>query len=319
VPQLSVVMPTYQRGEGLMQVLSPLLDDPAVGELVVVVDGSTDDTMLRLTELADRDDRVRPLRQDNAGAGAARQAGVEAALGDVVLLLDDDVLADPGLASKHLAFHTAEPGCVVLGSMPTRPVRGRRTQDVTTVLYEKNYQHSCREYLMHPEQLLDHFWSGNVSMPRELALAVGLGDPELPDLYPMEDLELGLRLKAAGATAVFRPDLSATHLHARPLDRFVVDSERQGAAMQLLHRRYGDLLPAPTGASLAGRLPRPARWLVTGARRSAAAGRLARALCLALVRLLGAVRWWWAQDIALVVLQRVAQAVGARAWERGRA
>lgn len=316
MPHLSVVVPTYQRGERLMQVLSPLLDDPAVAEVLVVVDGSTDDTMLRVTALADRDKRVRPLWQENAGAGAARQAGVEAAGGDVVLLLDDDVLADPGLASKHLAFHAAEAGHVVLGSMRTRPVHRRRTEDVTTVLYEKNYQHACREYLTHPEHLLDHFWSGNVSMPRELALTVGLGDPELADLHPMEDLELGLRLKAAGATAVFEPALSATHLHVRPLDRFVVDSERQGAAMQMLHRRYDDLLPAPTGAWLAGRLPRPARWLVTGSRRSPAAGRLARVLCLSLVRLLGAVHWWRAQDIALVVLQRVAQAIGARAWER---
>lgn len=312
---LSVVIPTYQRGAQVARVVRPLLADPAVLEVVVVVDGSTDDTLQRLEELAAGDPRLRPVWVPNAGAGAARQRGVELARADVVLLLDDDVLAAPGLASGHLAEHERVPGRVVLGCMPTpRPAR-RRPQDVTSVLYAKNYDFAVDEYVRHPEGLLGHFWSGNVSLPRELALRVGLGDPELADLYPMEDLELGFRLEAAGATAVFVPALAATHLHTRSVERFLQDSRRQGGAMQVLHRRYEDRVPSPTGAHIAGRLPPPVSWLVVGARRSAAVDAAATAAARTGVWITGVLRLWRAQDVCLVVLQRVGQAGGARAWE----
>lgn len=309
-------MPTYQRAAQVVRVLAPLLADPAVGEVVVVVDGSADDTLARLEALAARDPRLRPLWRANSGAGAARQAGVQAARGEVVLLLDDDVLALPGLAAGHLAEHRRDPGRVVVGSMPTAHVGRRRAADATTLLYAEAYAHACAEYVARPQELLDHFWSGNVSMPRELALAVGLGDPELADLFPMEDLELGLRLRAAGTRAAFVPSLAAVHLHTRSLSRFTDDSRRQGRAQQVLHRRHPDDVPEPTGRRLAGRLPPPVRWLVTGAERSTAVAAVATALCLAGVRLAGALRLWPLQDIALVVLQRVCQAGSAGAWAR---
>lgn len=312
---VSVVVPTYQRAAVLPRVLAPLLADPALSELIVVVDGSRDATMELLERLRREDPRLRAVWQPNSGAGAARQRGVEEAVCEVVLLLDDDVVADPGLVSGHAAEHDRQPGRVVLGSMPTPPVVQRTGDDVTTVLYAKAYDHACREFRDRPGSILEGFWSGNVSMPLRLAREVGLGDPDLADLYPSEDRELGLRLRAAGVAAVFRPELSATHLHRRSLDRFVADSRSQGRALQVLHRRHADVVAAPTGSALAGRLPVPLRWLVTGARCSAPVGEVAQAVLLVTVRLLGRARWWRAQDVAIVLLQRVAQAQGAREGE----
>lgn len=309
---VSVVMPTYQRAAVLPRVLAPLLEDPALGELIVVVDGSTDATRAVLSDLAARHPALRAVHQENAGAGAARQRGVEEARGEVVLLLDDDVLAAPGLVSGHAGEHARRPGRVIIGSMPTPlPARPRSTADVTTVLYKRSYDAACREYLAHPGRILEGFWSGNVSMPRSLAVDVGLGDPELADLFPSEDRELGLRLRAAGVEAAFCPHLSATHLHARTLERFIDDSRRQGRALQLLHARHPDVVGSPTGAAIAGKLPPPVRWLVTGARHSEAAGRRAQVVTTLLVRTLGAMRWWSAQEVAAVLLQRVVQARGA--------
>ena len=305
------MVPTYQRAERVERVVTPLLSDPAVAEVVVVVDGSTDDTMERLQRLAERDPRVRPVWRENAGAAAARQAGIELSRCDVVLLLDDDVLAEPGLASGHLAEHRRQPGRVVIGSMPTRDPQPRRAGDVTTVLYAKAYEHAVQDYRRRPEQVLDAFWSGNVSLPRELALTVGMAAAEGPPLLALEDHDLGLRLRQAGATAVFVPSLGAVHLHARPLDRFAEDSRREGAALTDMHARHPQDVPAPSAAGLAGKLPGPARWLVLASWRSAWLARSAQVVCTVLVRVLGALRWWWAQDAALVVLQRVAHADGA--------
>lgn len=318
-PKISVVVPTYQRGERVERVVTPLLSDPAVAEVVVVVDGSTDDTMERLERLALRDPRVRAVWQPNAGAAAARQLGVELVRSDVVLLLDDDVLPGPGLAAGHLAEHLREPGRVVVGSMPTPSVVRRRPNDVTTVLYAKAYDHATRDYLARPDHVLDAFWSGNVSLPRTLAAEVEHSGERLPHLAGLEDHELGLRLRAAGVRAAYVPGLAATHLHERPLDRFAEDSRRQGRAMQEMHRLHPDSVPAPTGRWLAGRLPPGLRHLVLAARRSPGAARRGEAAMLLAVRLTGALRLWWAQDRAVVVLQRIAQADGARAWAQDRA
>jgi GT2 family glycosyltransferase len=315
VEGVSVVVPTFQRAASLQRVLEPLLADPATTELIVVVDGSNDGTMELLEELARGDVRLRAVWQPNSGSGAARQRGVDEARCEVVLLLDDDVVARPGLVSQHAAAHQRSQGRVVVGSMPTPPITRRRRDDVTTVLYAKAYDHATREFVARPESVLEGFWSGNVSLPTELARHIGLGDPELADLFPSEDRELGLRMRAAGVEAVYCPQLAALHLHRRSLDRFVVDSRRQGRAMHVLAARHPDIVARLTGPQLAGRLPPPVRWLVTGARRNAAVGAAGEALTRALVQVTGALRWWRAQDVAIVLLQRVAQAQGAREGE----
>ena len=64
------------------------------------------------------DPRLVVLDLANRGAGATRQAGIEAATGEVVLLLDDDVIARPGLVAGHLSHHLQLEPKLVLGYMP---------------------------------------------------------------------------------------------------------------------------------------------------------------------------------------------------------
>lgn len=73
-----MIIPTYQRRESLGAVIEPLLADPALRELVVTVDGSTDGTAEWLQQRGSRDSRLTVLRLPNRGVSAARQAGLEA-------------------------------------------------------------------------------------------------------------------------------------------------------------------------------------------------------------------------------------------------
>lgn len=86
----SVIIPTYNRagliGECLESVLSQTR--PA-REVIVVDDGSTDDTQDVLARFGDR---IRTLRQDNAGVAAARNRGLQAARGEWITFLDSDDL-----------------------------------------------------------------------------------------------------------------------------------------------------------------------------------------------------------------------------------
>lgn len=93
-PLVSVIMPTRNRAERLPTAIASVLDQSyATLELVVVDDGSEDETWDVLT--ASEDGRVRAIRGDQSGVGAARNRGLANARGSIVAYLDDDNLMHP--------------------------------------------------------------------------------------------------------------------------------------------------------------------------------------------------------------------------------
>jgi glycosyltransferase involved in cell wall biosynthesis len=94
-PFLSVVICTCNRAGNLPAVVGTVLDQTfADFELIVVDDGSTDDTRATVERIDDP--RVRYVHRDNGGLSAARNTGVAAARGHGVAFLDDDDAALPG-------------------------------------------------------------------------------------------------------------------------------------------------------------------------------------------------------------------------------
>jgi glycosyltransferase involved in cell wall biosynthesis len=91
---VSVVIPTYDDGVRLMRALQSVLAQTVgteVLDVVVVDDGSHDDTPQRMAAMVARHPRtVRYVRQDNAGVAAARNRGIALARGEYVALLDSD-------------------------------------------------------------------------------------------------------------------------------------------------------------------------------------------------------------------------------------
>lgn len=83
--------------------------------------------------------------------------------------------------------------------------------------------------------------------------------------------------------------------------------------MTVLHRRYPELIAAPTGSWIAGRAPAPARWLIRASTRNAHVGRVAASALLTVAVSLGRLRVWRPQLLFVVLLQRVGQAAGVAA------
>lgn len=91
-PHVSVVIPTYQSAGTLTKaVQSVLMQDYLDYELIIVDNGSTDNTSMVIVELVDRDQRIRGVRlDDNQRPAGGRNAGVKAARSDLIAFLDAD-------------------------------------------------------------------------------------------------------------------------------------------------------------------------------------------------------------------------------------
>lgn len=309
LPSVSVVMPTYDRQDGLEAVVRPLLADPGALEVIVVVDGCEDGSLALLERLAAADARLRPLWRANGGEMRARQAGVEAARGEVVLLIDDDVLAGPGLAEGHARMHADAPGRVVLGYMPVRLPDRRTGANFASFLYAAEYEAQCERYEADPAAVLDGLWAGNLSLRRADAIAVGLPSPAFSERYH-PDRELGLRLRAHGLAGTFSRGLAAEHLHERALEAFLRDARSQGRALVRLHQLHRDQLGPFEPERLSASLPAPLAALLRLARRPRA--RRGLEACLAVsIALAGRAGALGVQTQAARLARRVAQQSGA--------
>jgi glycosyltransferase involved in cell wall biosynthesis len=114
VPLVSVVIPTYNAPALLLETLATVLAQTfADFEVVVIDDGSTDDTLARLAAVGDP--RLRVLTQPNQGIGRARNRGLREARGRYVAFLDHDDLWDPQKLAVQVDFMERHPQCVACG------------------------------------------------------------------------------------------------------------------------------------------------------------------------------------------------------------
>lgn len=251
---VSVVIPTYRRGSKLFAAVRAHLSDPCVSEVVIVDDGSDDDTPAICSTLAKSDERVKVFRQENRGPAAAREHGIARSTSEVVLLIDDDVMAQRHLASKHLAYHKNSPtALVVIGYTPIRLSSSlTRAYQACSMVYARNYERVCRGYEDDPTRALFDLWGGNFSARRDLLLRT-TAPPR--GLAYHEDRWLGWSLYRLGCIAVFDRNLLAWHDYERSVEQFLRDSRRSGtalAAMLPVAAQEG-LLPAGVHGEVLGR------------------------------------------------------------------
>jgi glycosyltransferase involved in cell wall biosynthesis len=109
-PAVSVVVPCYNGGRFIDQLLASLAQQTFRDfELIIVDDGSRDDTRAKLATL---DESITVIRQDNAGPGAARNTGFARARAPIVLALDCDDTLDPTYLAETVSLMQSSPGDV---------------------------------------------------------------------------------------------------------------------------------------------------------------------------------------------------------------
>jgi len=312
---LSVVIPTRDRVGLLPDTLARVLADPAIGELVVVDDGSADATPEVLRSLARADPRVVVVRLTGVGPARARQEGALRASGDVLLFLEDDIHVSPGLASRHSAGHGDRDDLVLVGYTPVGLPRGRGRGDGPVRLYAREYERVCRRWEAQPDTVLLSLYGGHFSIRRDRALEVGLVSSRFPERCH-EDQDFGLRCRRAALHGRFDRDLAAEHRYRRDVPGFLADARCRGAGKFRVHALHGDLVGPFAPAAWWDDLPAPVARLV----RATARPRL-RAAALAVLRRGGAAAVAGGlpggELAALKVARRILMLDGARAVSRG--
>lgn len=215
-PVITVQLCTYNRRDLLADVLAALFQQdlhPDDYEIVLVDDGSDDGTYEEVLRWLRPPCALYLVRQRNAGLARGRNVGIERARGEIILFMDDDVLATPGLLSAHVRLHRAVPDAICRGvainveSFDTLPPPS----------------YSLRNYSG------AYFWTTNVSVPMALIERAGRFDERFCE-YGWEDLELGFRLRAMGVRSVLTRDAVVYHYKPKLAPAQFARVERQARA-----------------------------------------------------------------------------------------
>lgn len=235
-PFVSVVVPTFGRRASLFRLLDALgtqsypLNDL---EVIIVDDGSSDGTLERLA-VAEPPFRLSVLSQRHAGPAAARNRGVNAARGELVVFFDDDVVPAPSAIAMHVAAHQRSHDSVVVG--PMLPPEGwPRPSWIRWEEHKLRRQYDAMlagQYPCTPRQ----FFTANASVPRSWVVAAGGFDVAFPRA---EDVELGYRLEALGVHFVFEPAASVRHWARRSFRSWRAVPYRYGRADVAMHHDKG--------------------------------------------------------------------------------
>ena len=117
-PKISVILPTYNREIMLKHALNSLLRQTYSDfEVIVIDDGSVDNTWKILKEYADKDKRIKIIRhKQNKGMVYGLNEGLELAKGKYIARLDDDDLSYPERFKKQVAYMEEHPDVAVVGA-----------------------------------------------------------------------------------------------------------------------------------------------------------------------------------------------------------
>jgi glycosyltransferase involved in cell wall biosynthesis len=220
---------TYNRARLLARVLDACFEQTVSDdayEIVLVDDGSTDETRDVVEQARRRANCSFTLvRQANSGLARARNAGLARACGQRIVFIDDDVLPLPNFVEEHLRAANRHPGAIVRGGA----IEVENIDDLPPPVW------SVRNYSG------NYFWTTNVSVPLETIRAIGGFDESFSE-YGWEDIDVGLRLRAAGVRAVFHPSALVYHfkprLRAGGIAKMVAQARAQARTAVRLVRRH---------------------------------------------------------------------------------
>ena len=204
-PFLSVIMPAHNAAGILPRSLGALRNSDLPRdrwELVVVDDGSGDETSLVAARYADT---VVTLPGKPHGPAYARNRGFEVTRGDVVAFIDADCVVHTDTLSRMVALFTEHPDIgAAFGAYDTRPPATGIISQYRNLIHHYVHTRNAGD--------VETFWAGAGGVRREVFAEVGMYDEWHYSRPQIEDIELGARIRNLGHRIVLDPSIQVTHL-----------------------------------------------------------------------------------------------------------
>ena len=229
--KLSVVICTHNRSEMLERSILSLDKQEEIDsshyEIIIIDDGSTDDTRTR-TEKIGTKVKVHYFFKDWGGRSEARNLGIEKASGEIVVFVDDDIVAPPRFLINHLSKYEDGKKMVVRGPI----VNVREPKIIPGFKPGPEYYSSA------------FFCTCNASTKRKILEEVGGFDTDFKE-YGFEDNEIGWRLRQAGCEYIFSNDAYIFHHKpyqgrekAESLDEMKKRAQELGRSAEIYYRKH---------------------------------------------------------------------------------
>ena len=241
-PVLSVVIPTYGKADTLPRVVRHLESQTLPREqfeVVVIDDGSPDDTATRLASIAAGTPlQFRFLVQENRGVSAARNRGVAESRGEIVLFIQDDILGAPDLLERHVALHRRHPEITSAGVGRVTWPPDWSIDHFMHWLDNGGPQVRYHQVIGQDRVSFKHFYTCNVSLKREAIVAHPFDEAIV---YGFEDIELAFRLEQHGFILHYDEQAIGWHHHKRSFEDYQRRQFKAGQSMYVAFRNHPDL------------------------------------------------------------------------------
>jgi len=213
-PLISVVVATIGRDDLLIETVTRLLECDYDPFEIVVVDQTPKPTDRVSRFMDDNNQKVRYIHKDTPGLPEARNDGIEKARGDIVVFVDDDVIADPGLIAAHSEAYTEDGIAGVAGRvLPPGGAKGKRKVSPGRVAKIGWFGLISHDNFDADVKTPAHHVRGcNMSFKRQILRDVGGFDGRFGGSAHLEETDLAMRVRRAGGRLVFEPKASLIHL-----------------------------------------------------------------------------------------------------------
>ena len=136
---VSIIVPVYNSQDYLSECLESILNQSHRNmEVICVDDGSPDQSIMILEQFATADARIKVVRQENRGLGAARNRGVKEASGEMIWFVDSDDTVPPNAVEKMLGSLEISGSDFVVGSIVRETVDGKVMRPWVKALHKEN-------------------------------------------------------------------------------------------------------------------------------------------------------------------------------------